>query len=103
MAIDFTDNSSGIFLLIVLLLPVKINGFRNREFRYSADNPKYNIMKTFGIISFVFSPLVTALIAGYFLLRYTGIQGKTFALITIAGLFLSMLNGAILIVRIRKK
>jgi hypothetical protein len=60
-------------------------------------------MKTFGIVSFVFSPLVTVLIAGYLLLRYTGIHGKTFALIAIAGLFLSMINGMILIVRIRKR
>ncbi|MBN2322689.1 MAG: hypothetical protein JXQ30_03060 [Spirochaetes bacterium] len=60
-------------------------------------------MKTYGIISYVFSPLAASLVAGVFLMRYKGIQGMTFALITIAGLFLSLLNGVLLTLRIRKK
>ena len=60
-------------------------------------------MKTLGIVSFVFSPLAAALIFGYLLLQYVGIQGKIFILITIAGLFLSVLNGVILTIRIQKK
>jgi hypothetical protein len=60
-------------------------------------------MKTLGIVSFVFSPLAAALIFGYLLLQHSGIRGKIFTLITIAGLFLSVLNGVILTIRIQKK
>lgn len=54
-------------------------------------------------LSFIFSPLVGAFIAGYLLLKLKDIPAKYFALIAIAGLILSVFNGVITVIKISRR
>jgi hypothetical protein len=54
-------------------------------------------------LTFIFSPLFGAVVVGYILLKLNCFAAKWFALIIIAGLVLTLINGVIMVINMSKR